>query len=491
MQQSIYQDMEERTNGSVYIAVAGPVRSGKSTFIKRMMEQIVIPNMDNPYKQERARDELPQSGSGRMIMTAEPKFIPEEPVEISPDGTARLSVRMIDSVGYMIPGAIGASEDGEPRMVTTPWSELPLPLTEAAELGTKKMMEEHCSVGILVTTDGSITDIPRQDYLDAERRCIADMQRTGKPFIVLINSVRPSGPEAQKLRQEIARTYQVGGMAVDCMSLGEQDFTGILTELLRSFPIAEYRFWFPHWVERLESDHPLKKELYEVIRNAVGKTKYMRDAEAAMDEIGTLHEIQDYRIADMNLGEGTVHGVLDFPDTLFYGILGEKSGFEVSDDGDLMALLQNLSAVKKEYDQISSALEEVRATGYGIVMPSQEQMKLDAPEVIHKNGNYGVRLRASAPSIHMMRADIQAEISPIVGDEKQSEDLLHYLLGESDGDTEKLWDSNIFGKSVSELVNESLSAKMHRIPDGTRMKLRDTLSRMINEGCTGLICLMF
>ncbi len=376
-------------------------------------------------------------------------------------------------------------------MVTTPWSEVPLPLTEAAELGTKKMMEEHCSVGILVTTDGSITDIPRQDYLDAEQRCIQDMQRTGKPFIVLINSIHPTGAEVQKLRREIIQTYGVGCLAVDCMSLGEQDFAGILTELLRSFPVVTYQFWFPHWVERLELDHMLKKELYETIRKAFGKTQYMRDAESAMEELGILETVQGYRIADMNLGDGTVQCVLDFPDALFYEILSEKSGLEVTDDGDLMALLQKLSAVKKEYDQIASALEEVRATGYGVVMPTLDQMQLEKPEIIHKNGNYGVRLRASAPSIHMMRADIQAEISPIVGDEKQSEDLLRYLMGESEGSTEKLWGSNIFGKSVSELVNESLSAKMHRLPESTRMKLRDTLSRMINEGCTGLICLMF
>lgn len=488
--QTIYQDMEQRTDGSVYIAVAGPVRSGKSTFIKRMMEQLVIPNMENSYKRERARDELPQSGSGRTITTAEPKFIPEEPVEISPDGTARLSVRMIDSVGYMIPGAIGASEDGIPRMVTTPWSEQPLALPEAAELGTRKMMEEHGSVGILVTTDGSITDIDRADYLEAEQRCILDMQKTGKPFIVLINSVHPTSAAAQALQQEITETYGVGCLAVDCLALGEPELADILTELLRSFPIAEYQIWVPHWVERLELEHPLKRTLYDTIRSAVGQTTFLRDADAALAAIGALDCVQDYRIVNLDLGTGTVHGVLDFPDALFYQILSEKSGFVVTDDGDLMSLLQNLSAVKKSYDQISSALEEVQATGYGIVMPSPEQMHLEKPEVIHKNGNYGIRLRASAPSIHMMRADIQAEISPIVGDEKQSEDLLRYLMGDDD-DTEQLWKSNIFGKSVSELVNESLSAKMHRLPESTRMKIRDTLSRMINEGCTGLICLMF
>jgi len=488
---SIYQDMAERTDGSVYIAVVGPVRTGKSTFIKRMMEKVVLPNIANGYKRDRARDELPQSGSGKTIMTAEPKFVPEEAVEISPDGTASLAVRMIDSVGYMIPGAVGATEEGEPRMVTTPWSDQPLPMTEAAELGTRKVMEEHCSVGIVVTTDGSVTDIPREDYAEAEARSIRDMQQTGKPFVVLVNSVEPAGAAAQALQRQIAEDYQVGCLAVDCMALEEQGFAEILTELLRSFPVAEYRIWLPHWVERLEGDHELKKALYQRIRESAAGAETLREAGQVVQEIGTLDCVQDYHIPRIDLGCGAVHCVLDFPESLFYQILSEKSGFPVADDGDLMTLLQSLAAVKREYDQVASALEEVRATGYGIVMPTPDQMHLEVPEIVHKGSSYGVRLRASAPSIHMMRADIQAEVSPMVGDEKQSQDLLQYLMGEYEGDTEKLWESNIFGKSVFELVNEGLTGKMRRMPESTRQKLRDTLCRMLNEGCTGLICLMF
>jgi len=488
---SMYQDMAERTAGGVYIAVVGPVRTGKSTFIKRMMETVVIPNIQNPHRRERARDELPQSASGKTIMTAEPKFVPEEPVEISPDGTATLSVRMIDSVGYMIPGAVGADEEGVPRMVTTPWSSEPIPMTEAAEMGTKKVMEDHCSIGIVVTTDGTVTDIPREDYLEAEARSIRDMQRTGKPFVVLVNSVNPSGASAQTLRQELAETYHVGCVTADCMALTEQDFSEIMMTVLMSFPIAEYRIWLPRWLERLEQEHPLKKQLYGKILDAAKNAELLRDAEQAIQEIGLLEFVQDYHILRLDLGKGAVHFVLDFPDALFYEILTEKSGFPVKDDGDLMALLQGLSSVKQEYDQIASALEEVRATGYGIVMPTPEQMHLEIPEIVRKGSSYGVRLKASAPSIHMMRADIQAEISPIVGNEKQSEDLLQYLVGEYDGDTEKLWESNIFGKSVFELVNESLSAKLRRMPESTRLKMKDTLTRMLNDGCTGLICLMF
>ena len=488
---SIYQDMAERTDGGVYIGVVGPVRTGKSTFIKRVMEKAVIPNIANGYKRERARDELPQSGSGRTIMTAEPKFVPEEAVEITPDGTVTLAVRMIDSVGYMIPGAIGVTEDGEPRMVTTPWSDAPVPMTEAAELGTRKVMEEHCSVGIVVTTDGTVTDIPRQDYAEAEARSIADMQRTGKPFVVVINSTEPDGEAARLLQRQIEAKWQVGCLCVDCMALEEADFGAILAELLRSFPIGAYCFWLPRWLESLETAHPLKQALYQKIRAAVRDDAQIRDAEQVLREIASLESVQDYHLPGIDLGTGTVRCVLDFPDALFYQVLSEKSGFTVADDGDLLRLLQSLSSIKKEYDQVQSALEEVRATGYGIVMPTPEQMHLEVPEIVRKGSSYGVRLRASAPSIHMMRADIQTEISPIVGDEKQSEDLLNYLLGEYDGDTEKLWESNIFGKSVFELVNEGLMTKMRRLPESARLKVRDALCRMINEGCTGLLCLIF
>ena len=489
--QTIYQDMAARTDGSVYIAVVGPVRTGKSTLIKRMMEKVIIPNIENTFKRERARDELPQSGSGRTIMTAEPKFVPEEAVEITPDGVTRLSVRMIDAVGYMIPGAVGATEGGTPRMVSTPWSKEAIPMTEAAELGTRKVMEAHCSVGIIVTTDGTVTDIPRADYIEAEGRSIADMRKTGKPFIVIVNSAEPAGEAAIQICREIRSAWNVGCIAADCMALDEQDFKAILLELLRSFPIEQYSVWLPRWVETLDIKHPIKQMLFQKIRDAAAGAQQIRSAEQVIGEVAALECIEGYRIAGIDLSCGAVRCVFDFPDALFYQILSEQSGFAVNDDGDLLELLQSLSAVKKDYDQIKNALEEVRTTGYGIVMPSPEQMHLEVPEIVRKGSSYGVRLRASAPSIHMMRADIQTEISPIVGDEKQSEELLNYLLGEYDGDTEKLWESNIFGKSVFELVNEGLHAKMFRLPETARMKVRDALGRMINEGCTGLLCLIF
>ena len=487
---NIYQDMAERTGGGIYIAVVGPVRTGKSTLIKRMMDQIVIPNIRDPYKAERARDELPQSASGRTIMTAEPKFVPEEAVEICPDGTVPVMVRMIDSVGYMIPGAVGAEEDGVPRMITTPWHPEPIPMAEAAELGTKRVMQEHCTVGIVVTTDGSITDIPREDYREAEARSITDMKETGKPFVVVVNSLDPDGADAMALRSEIEQTHGVGCITADCMAMSEWDLSQMMLELLMDFPVAEYRFWLPRWVERLEQEHPIKQTLYRQILQSAAETEKMRDAEAAIRQIAALECIRDYQIPQYLLGCGAVHCVLQVPDSLFYGVLSEKSGFAVEDDGDLMKLLQELSTVKREYDGIAQALESVRATGYGIVMPQREQMALEAPEIVKKGSSFGVRLRAAAPSIHLMRADVKAEICPIVGEEAQAKDLLRYLMGEEEN-LDALWESSIYGKSVSELIGDNLTMKMQNLPEATRMKLKDTLTRMLNEGCKGLFCLMF
>ncbi len=487
---NIYADIARRTGGGIYIGVVGPVRTGKSTFIKRLMEELVIPNIGDLYQKERAKDELPQSGSGRTIMTAEPKFVPEEAVQISPDGTAVLSVRLIDSVGYMVEGAIGATEDGKPRMVTTPWFDEEIPMTEAAELGTKKVMEDHCTVGLVVTTDGSITDIPRADYIAAEERAILDMQATGKPFLVLINSVAPKGAEAMALRDYIAQTYGVCAVTADCQSMGEGELTELLTELLYAFPLRQMQVFLPAWVQALEMENPLKRTLYEALRrNAEGITR-LAEAEPAIRKVAELEQVCGYRMEHVDLGSGTVSCTLDFNEGLFYQILGQKTGFEIENDGQLLTLLTALAQIKRQYDKIAAALEEVRATGYGIVMPTAEEMQLEVPQIVKKGSAYGVKLQASAPSIHMLRADIQTEISPMVGDEQQSEDLVKYLLGEYEGDTEKLWQSNIFGKSVFELVNEGLTTKLRRMPEDARYKLKDALTKIINEGANGLICLL-
>ncbi len=485
--ENIYADIAARTGGNIYVGVVGPVRTGKSTLIKRIMEELVIPCLEDPYRKERARDELPQSGSGKTIMTSEPKFVPEEAVEISPDGTARLRVRMIDSVGYMVAGAVGAEEDGVPRMVTTPWFDYEIPMTQAAELGTKKVMEEHCSIGLVVTTDGSITDIPRGDYIEAEGRAIRDMQATGKPFLVVINSKNPTSAEAKALQAELAEKYGVDAAIADCQALDAQGIAGLLKGMLYAFPMQELRVYMPRWMDALECTHPIKAAIYGALREYGENIRELGHTEEALKPLGQLEQLQEYAIREVNPATGTVSCVLTFPEKLFYEILSAKTGMTIENDGQLMSTLTELSKIKEDYDQISDALSAVRATGYGVVMPTAAEMKLEQPEMLRKNGSFGVKLKAGAPSIHMIRVDIDTEISPMVGGEQQSKDLIQYLTGE---DPDKLWESNIFGKSVYELIQEGLTAKLVQMPEDVRGKFRGTLTRIVNEGATGLICLI-
>ncbi len=485
--ETIYQDIAARTGGNIYIGVVGPVRTGKSTLIKRIMEQMVIPNIDDLYRQERAKDELPQSGSGKTIMTSEPKFVPEEAVEISPDGTTRLRVRMIDSVGYMVDGAVGAEENGEPRMVTTPWYDHEIPMTEAAELGTKKVMQEHCSIGLIVTTDGTITDIPRRDYVTAEARAITDMQATGKPFLVVINSRDPRGSSAREVKDYLQDAYGIDAAIADCQSLDEEQISRLLEQLLFAFPMQQLRIFLPHWVDALETEHPLKAALYQALLESAQQIHTLGQAEAALSGLGAVEHISDFSVDTVDLATGTVDCSIRLPENLFYDLLSEKTGMEIRDDGALLSILTELSDVKKKYDKVADALNAVKATGYGVVMPGAGEMTLETPELLRKNGNFGVKLKAGAPSIHMIRVDIDTEINPIVGDEKQSQDLLTYLSGDA---PEKLWQSNIFGKSVYELIQEGLSAKLLRLPEDVQAKFRGTLTRIVNEGATGLICLI-
>ena len=427
---NIYADIARRTGGDIYIGVVGPVRTGKSTFIKRLMEELVIPNIEDLYQRERARDELPQSGSGKTIMTAEPKFVPEEAVEISPDGTATLSVRLIDSVGYMVDGAIGATENGVPRMVATPWADEELPMTEAAELGTRKVMEGHCTVGLVITTDGTVTDIPRSDYIDAEARAIEDMKATGKPFLVVVNSTAPQSAEAQTLADYISETYGVSAVAADCLGMQTPELQELLTKLLYAFPLRELRVFLPPWVQALELEHPLKAALYAALQEQAAQITRLAEAEPMLQRLTELEQVTQCRVTEVDLGTGTVCCEPELGEGLFYRVLGQRTGFEIENDGQLLSLLTGLAEIKKQYDKISAALDEAHSTGYGIVMPTAEEMKLEVPEIVRRGNSYGVKLKASAPSIHLLRADIRAEISPIVGDEQQSQELIHYLLGE-------------------------------------------------------------
>jgi stage IV sporulation protein A len=485
----IYEDIALRTGGDIYIGVVGPVRTGKSTFIKRFMETLVIPKIDNIYMKERARDELPQSGSGRTVMTAEPKFVPEEAVSIEAGG-ANLSVRLIDCVGYMVEGAVGSDEDGAPRMVSTPWFDHEVSMVEAAETGTRKVISEHSTIGIVMTTDGSITDIPRSAYLPAEERVVDELKKIGKPFIVVLNSANPEGAAAKSLKQELSDKYGVSCMAVNCLSLDEPDVREILKTVLLEFPIAKLGLYLPSWLEALPPEHPIKSGLFAIIREACMNMVKLHDAEATIAKIGKADNIQRAFIKEIKAGSGTVLAEAELPRQLFYSTLSERSGFAVNDDGDLLKLLTDMSGIKSEYDRVKDALKDVREKGYGIVYPAMEELKLCEPEIVRHGGRYGVRLKASAPSIHMILANIETEVSPALGSEKHSEDIINYLLQEFEGNAGKIWESNIFGKSLYDIAGEGLQTKIKKMPEDAQGKLQETLQRIVNEGSAGLICIL-
>jgi stage IV sporulation protein A len=486
----IYEDIAQRTEGDIYIGVVGPVRTGKSTFIKRFMETLVIPNIENEYKRDRARDELPQSGSGRTIMTAEPKFVPEESVEVLMEGSARMNVRLIDCVGYMVDGAIGQTEDGRPRMVRTPWYDYEIPMAEAAELGTRKVIEEHSTIGLVVTTDGTATEFPREEYAEPEERVIEELKAIRKPFLVVVNSKHPESPLAQTVCEDISAKHGVSCFAVNCAELNDSDVLNIIKSVLFEFPVTEMGIHLPSWVEALPHSHTIKSTLYTAMLEAAKDMHRVRDVEAVLEALKDCPDILSVERSAIHLGSGIVEATVELPRELFYRTLGEQSGFVINDDGDLMELLSGLSSVKAAYDKVADALNDVRETGYGIVLPGNDELTLEPPEIVKQGGRYGIRLKASAPSIHMLRADIETEVSPIVGTERQSEELVRYLLAEFDDEPDAIWQSNIFGKSLHDLVSEGLSNKLKKMPEDARGKLQETLQRIINEGSGGLICII-
>ena len=488
MAKDIYTSIAERTDGSIYIGVTGPVRTGKSTFIKRFMETLVIPNIRSGYMKERALDELPQSAAGRTIMTTEPKFIPEEAVEIGLGEGAVFKVRLIDCVGYIVPSAIGYIEEEQPRMVMTSWFDEEIPFNMAAEIGTQKVITDHSTVGLVITTDGTITDIPREEYEECEERVIRELTELGKPFVVVLNTVNPSSPEAKRLAAELTDRYGAKVVPVNCLTLDEEDIRELMKEMLWSFPVREINIRTARWINSLEKGHPLRTDILDCIRSAAKDVRLVREAAAAAEAIAECPHIMSAGVSSIDLGTGTVTISADLDSSLFYRILGETAGIELSGESDLLPLLTELNDIKQKYDRIAPALAEVEATGYGIIMPEPEELSLDEPKIIKQGGKYGVKLRASAPSIHLMKANINTTVSPLVGTEKQSEELVMYLLDGFNDDPEKIWESNIFGKSLHELVNEGLHTKLCRMPADARMKLQETLERVINDGCSGLIC---
>ena len=451
---NIYQDIAERTQGDIYIGVVGPVRTGKSTFIKRFMDTLVLPNITGDYQRERATDELPQSAAGRTIMTTEPKFIPEDAVEIALPDQAHFKVRMIDCVGYIVPSSLGYIEGDQPRMVKTPWYENEIPFNMAAEIGTRKVISEHSTIGLVITTDGSISDIPRAEYEEAEERVVKELKELNKPFIVLLNCMYPQTNNARALASQMTEKYGVPVLPVNCLELEEEEIRQILSQ------------------------------------EAAAAVSHVRDVNGLVSKLTECEYIEAAQISHMNLAEGSARVNVLMDQELFYKILAEATGLEIDSEQGLMNCMMELAQVKKAYDRVKNALDEVEATGYGIVMPTLDELSLEEPEIMKQGGRYGVRLRASAPSIHMMRANITTEVAPIVGSESQSEELVMYLLKEFEDSPEKIWESNIFGTSLHQLVNEGLHNKLYRMPADARIKLQETIEKVINEGCSGLICII-
>ena len=485
----IYSDIANRTGGDIYIGVVGPVRTGKSTLIKRFTENLILPNIETESMRERAKDEMPQSASGKTVMTTEPKFVPENAARIPLDEGTECRVKLIDCVGYIVPGAMGLIEDGQPRMVMTPWADTPLPFEKAAETGTRRVIDEHSTIGIAVTTDGSIGELPREAYIDAERRVVSELKAINKPFVVVLNCTHPGSPSAQALASSLEQEYDVPVLALNCLELSEGDIKEILRGVLYEFPVREVRFTLPTWIDVLEENDELKERIYSEIKDnvnhlrRVGEIREMAESFTAGNEIGA-------RLERLDLGSGSAKIDIRVPDRIFYGILGEKSGFEIENERALLTIMTELADVKKKYDKVASAIDDVMNDGYGIVMPSIDDLTLEEPEIVKQPGGYGVKLKASAPSIHMMKADIETEVNPIVGTESQSEELVSFLLKEFEEDPRAIWESNMFGKSLHELVSEGLNSKLAHMPDDARAKIAGTIQRIINEGSGGLICIL-
>ena len=487
----IYQDIAVRTGGDIYIGVVGPVRTGKSTFIKNFMELLVLPNIENDYKKERSVDELPQSAGGRTIMTTEPKFIPNEAVSVNLNGNINLKTRLVDCVGYLVNGALGSMEENMPRMVKTPWSEEEIPFEQAAEIGTKKVITEHSTIGIVVTTDGSFSEIAREEYLVAEERVVTELKELNKPFVMILNSKFPDTPECKKLAKNLEQRYGTQVIPMSCENMNLDDLNNIFTKLLYEFSVDRININLPKWVNGLPLENELKYNLFTDVKNTFSNVKKIIDVQETYSILKENNEnIERIEIGEIDLAKGVVRIDVVLKDSLFYEVLSNMTGVKINNEEELFASIIDFSKVKKEYDKLAYALHEVSERGYGIVNPGIDDLILEEPEIVKQGNKYGVKLKAKAPSIHMLKIETETEVSPIVGSERQSEDLVKYLLSEFESDPKKIWESNIFGKSLHELVNEGLQNKLARMPEDAQGKLRDTIERIVNEGSGGLICII-
>lgn len=487
---NIYKDIAERTQGDIYVGVVGPVRTGKSTFIKRFMELMVLPHIENPHKKQRAQDELPQSGSGKSIHTMEPKFIPNEAIDININDNTKFKVRMVDCVGYIVDGALGYMENQSPKMVTTPWYDYEIPFEEAAELGTKKVINEHSTIGLAIITDGSITDIPRENYAKAEERVINELKLMNKPFLIILNTKNVNTPETLEFKKSLEQKYDAPVQILDILNMTEDDVTNIFEKVLKEFPVKEIDIDMPKWIEKLQPNHWLKEDFINLVKDMCKNIYKVRDIHKCIENFYDVEFLNNSDLIEINMGEGTARIQLNPKDDLFYKILGEKCNQEIKDENELLEIIENLYKAKVEYDKVSSALRDVKETGYGLVAPQLDEMKLEEPELVQQGGRYGVKLKASAPSLHFIKADIYTEISPIMGTEKQSQEMVKSILEQFENDPSKIWQSNMFGKSLEVLVKDGLQKKLYKMPEDVQVKLQKTLEKIINEGNGNLICII-
>ena len=487
---NIYEDIAKRTQGDIYIGVVGPVRTGKSTFIRKFMETLVLPNIENEFKRDRTRDEIPQSGSGKTIMTVEPKFVPADGVVIQLKDSVSLKVRMVDCVGYIVEGALGHEENGKQRLVSTPWSKDAMTFEEAAEIGTKKVIRDHSTIGVVVITDGSVTGIERGSYIEAEERVIDELKSMNKPFVVILNSLTPKDEKTEILRNELEEKYEVPILPVNVEQMEEPDIENILEKVLYDFPLNEIRINISKWVEGLEKNHWIKESIISTLKQCIANLQKIRDIDDIVNGFENLEFLDGVTVENVELGEGVVNIQLSTKQELFYNVLEEKSGFKIEEDSQLLNLVTTLSKVKQEYDKIEVALNDAKNFGYGVVAPSLSELSLEEPEIIKQGKQYGVKLKANAPSLHIIKADISTEVSPIVGNQNQGEEMVKYLLNEFEQNPSEIWESNMFGKSLNDLVKEQLQSKLYTMPDEIRFKIQKTLQKIINEGSNNIITII-
>ncbi len=486
----LYQDMANRTGGDIYIGVIGGVRTGKSTFIKRFMDEVVLKRMEDERQRVRTQDELPQSASGRTIMTTEPKFIPNEPVELTVGDNIQFRVRMIDCVGYLVPGAEGHMDGELPRMVHTPWSDEPMPFEMAAEMGTKKVINDHSTIGIVVTTDGTITDIPRENYVQAEERVISELKELGKPFVVLLNSTHPYDKKTVELAEACSEQYGVKVLPVNCAQLKEEDIYEVLEQVLLEFPVAQVHITLPRWVDTLSMEHPLKMQILAAARGILEQVDKIGQVKEVLEQLDGESWLRKLYLDQIDLGCGVVKAEGALADGLFYDVLSETMGVPVKDDCQLIGMMQEMNRMKARYEKMESAIKEAEQTGYGIVMPHFEDITLEEPELYHQGSRYGIRLKAKGKSMHLIQADIETEVSPMIGSEEQTKAYLADVMADYGTNPEKIWQLNLFGRSLESLVTEGLNGKLYRMPQDAQMKLQETLEKIINEGNGGLICIL-